>query len=89
MAKRSAKKRKQREDVSPKLAAFNWKLLLQALVFFLLSIHAWLDVEEKKSTGYLLSIFYYLAAMLAKTSTVMLPLTLLLYCWWKRGRVTR
>ena len=27
--------------------------------------------------------------MLAKTSTVMLPAVLLLYCWWKRGRVTR
>jgi Flp pilus assembly protein TadD len=60
-----------------------------SLLFFLLSIHAWLDGEEKKSWGYPLSIFYYLAAMLAKTSTVILPLTLLLYCWWKRGRITR
>jgi tetratricopeptide (TPR) repeat protein len=33
-------------------------------------------------------VFYYLAAMLAKTSTVMLPLVLLLYRWWKRGTIT-
>ena len=59
-----------------------------SLPFFLLSIDAWLDAEEKQSSGYWRSIFYYLAAMLAKTSTVMLPLVLLLYCWWKRGHVT-
>ena len=60
-----------------------------SLPFFLLSIDAWLDAEEKQSSGYWwLSVFYYLAAMLAKTSTVMLPVMLLLYCWWKRGHVT-
>ncbi len=60
-----------------------------SLPFFLLSIDAWLDAEEQQSSGYRRSVFYYLAAMLAKTSTVMLPLVLLLYCWWKRGHVTR
>ena len=60
-----------------------------SLPFFLLACDAWLDAEEQKNSGYLRSIFYYLAAMLAKTSTVMLPAILLLYCWWKRGRVTR
>jgi len=60
-----------------------------SLPFFLLSIDAWLDAEEKQSLGHWRSVFYYLAAMLAKTSTVMLPLVLLLYCWWKRGWVTR
>jgi Flp pilus assembly protein TadD len=59
-----------------------------SLPFFLLSIDAWLDSEEKQSSGYWRSVFYYLVAMLAKTSTVMLPLVLLLYCWWKRGHVT-
>jgi tetratricopeptide (TPR) repeat protein len=58
-----------------------------SLPLFLLSCDAWLDAEEKK-TSYLRSTFYYLAAMLAKTSTVMLPLVLLLYSWWKGG-VTR
>ena len=60
-----------------------------SLPLFLLSCNAWLDAEEKKPGSYLKSILYYLAAMLAKTSTVMLPAVLLLYCWWKRGRVTR
>jgi Flp pilus assembly protein TadD len=59
-----------------------------SLPFFLLSIDAWLDAEEKRSPDNRRSVFYYLAAMLAKTSTVMLPLVLLLYCWWKRGHVT-
>ena len=59
-----------------------------SLPLFLLSFDAWLDAEEKKSSD-LRSVFFYLAAMLAKTSTVMLPLVLLLYCWWKRGRITR
>ncbi|HXW64805.1 MAG TPA: tetratricopeptide repeat protein [Burkholderiaceae bacterium] len=59
-----------------------------SLPFFLLSIDAWLDAEAKQSSDYRRSVFYYLAAMLAKTSTVMLPLVLLLYCWWKRGHVT-
>jgi tetratricopeptide (TPR) repeat protein len=60
-----------------------------SLPFFLLSFDAWLDVEEGKPLGYRRSVLFYLAAMLAKTSTVMLPASLLLYCWWKRGRVTR
>jgi len=60
-----------------------------SLPLFLLSCNAWLDAEEGKRHGYWRSIAYYLAAMLAKTSTVMLPAVLLLYCWWKRGRVTR
>ena len=59
-----------------------------SLPLFLLAFDSWLDAEEK-STSYRRSVFYYLAAMLCKTSTVMLPLVLLLYCWWKRGRVTR
>jgi protein O-mannosyl-transferase len=37
---------------------------------------------------YLLSLGYFLLAMFAKTSVVMMPVVLLLYAWWKRGRVT-
>jgi len=60
-----------------------------SLPFFLLSLDAWLDAEEKRPLGHLKSVLYYLAALLAKTSTVMLPAVLLLYCWWKRGRISR
>jgi len=60
-----------------------------SLPFFLLSCDAWLDGEEEKGkSGYLRSVLYYLAAMLAKTSTVMLPLVLLLHGWWKRETIT-
>ena len=60
-----------------------------SLLFFLLSCDAWLDVDEGRKPGYWRSILYYLAAMLSKTSTVMLPVALLLYQWWKRDRITR
>lgn len=59
-----------------------------SLPLYLLSLDAWLDTEEKKPGGYLRSVLFYLAAMLAKTSTVMLPAVILLYCWWKRGRIS-
>ena len=58
-----------------------------SLPLFLLACDAWLDAEEKK-VSYLRPALYYLAAMLAKTSTIMLPAVLLLYSWW-RGGVTR
>jgi len=60
-----------------------------SLPLFLLAFDAWLDADEGKASGYGRSLLFYLAAMWAKTSTVALPLALLLYCWWKRGTVTR
>src|SRR5665213_1678184 len=36
---------------------------------------------------YLLSLLFFLLAMLSKSSVVMLPAVILLYCWWKRGRI--
>jgi len=38
---------------------------------------------------YLLSLIFFLAAMLSKSSVVMFPFVLLLYAWWKRGRIGR
>jgi len=38
---------------------------------------------------YLLSVLCFFAAMLSKTSVVMLPAVILAYCWWKRGRIAR
>ncbi|HEX4140133.1 MAG TPA: tetratricopeptide repeat protein [Candidatus Methylacidiphilales bacterium] len=60
-----------------------------SLPFFLLACDAWLDAEEQKPLAYGKSVLFYLAAMLAKSSTVMLPAVLLLYCWWKRQSITR
>ncbi|HEV3271780.1 MAG TPA: tetratricopeptide repeat protein [Candidatus Methylacidiphilales bacterium] len=60
-----------------------------SLPLFLLSCDAWLDGEQDQGkSGYLRSVLYYLAAMLAKTSTVMLPFVLLLCAWWKKGKIT-
>ena len=36
-----------------------------------------------------LSLFWFSIAMLCKTSVVMFPAVLLLYSWWKRGRIDR
>jgi hypothetical protein len=59
-----------------------------SLVFFLLSLCAYLDYEgTERRSDRVLSIACYLAAMLSKASVVMLPVTLLLYCWWRRGRI--
>ena len=58
-----------------------------SLPFYLLALDAWIDGEKGRPPGYVRSILYYLAAMLAKSSAIMLPTVLLLYCWWKNGRI--
>lgn len=58
-----------------------------SLPFVLLSFDAFIDADEKKK-GYWHSIIFYLIGMLCKTSSVMFPLTLLLYCWWRHGKVS-
>ena len=60
-----------------------------SLPLFLLAFDAWLDADEGRPLAYPRSLAFYLLALLAKTSTIMLPFVLALYCWWKRGRVTR
>ena len=61
-----------------------------SLPFFLLSLSAYIDFERTQArSSHVLSILFYLVAMLSKTSVVMLPCILLLYCWWRRDRVTR
>jgi Flp pilus assembly protein TadD len=42
----------------------------------------------RRTLFYLLSIVFFLLAMLAKTSMVGLPVLLLLHAWWKRGTIT-
>jgi tetratricopeptide (TPR) repeat protein len=61
-----------------------------SLLFLLLSLDAWLDYGTARGRwNYARSVFFYLAAMLSKTSVIMLPAALLLYVWWKRGRISR
>ena len=59
-------------------------LLLGAMLCWL-----YYDDEKKQSKFYFGALVLFLAALLAKTSVVMLPFVLLLYTWWKYGRITR
>lgn len=60
-----------------------------SLPFFLLSFISYLDFDEKgRESDYWKSLGFYLAAILAKTSVIMLPVVILLYCWWKRDQIT-
>ena len=55
---------------------------------FLLAMCFWIDYEEHgKAKDYWLALGLFLAAMLCKPTMVMFPVVILLYGWWKRGRI--
>lgn len=60
-----------------------------SLPLYLLSVESFIDFDDEPTRrgAHVKSVLWFFAAMLAKTSTVMLPVCLLLYCWWKRGRI--
>jgi tetratricopeptide (TPR) repeat protein len=59
-----------------------------SLPLLLLAMSAFVSYDGKKSAGKLaLSLLCFLAAMLCKSSGVMFPFVLLMYCWWRRGRI--
>jgi tetratricopeptide (TPR) repeat protein len=64
-------------------------LLLGAVIFYL-------DYDDGRDAkipahgrSYLLSLGFFLLAMLSKSTVVMFPAVILLYAWWKRGRIDR
>jgi hypothetical protein len=60
-----------------------------SLPFFLLSLNAYIDADQGRGgKGYGRALLFYLIAMLCKSSVVMLPVDLLLYHWWRHGRIT-
>ena len=68
------------------------KDLLSAL-FYLTAFLAWLRFAEDQRPGrgarhYLLALALFALGMLCKSIVVTLPVALLLWHWWKRGRVT-
>jgi protein O-mannosyl-transferase len=55
---------------------------------FLLAMCAWIDYEERKERrDYLLALGLFLVAMLCKITMAPFPMVILLYAWWKRGRI--
>ena len=55
---------------------------------FLLAMCAWIDFEERgRRRDYLVALGLFLVAMLCKISMAPFPVIILLYAWWKRGRV--
>jgi hypothetical protein len=61
-----------------------------SLPLVLLAYLAYLDYDARGRRGdYRRALLWFVAAMLCKTSVVMLPVVLLLFTWWKYGRLTR
>ena len=62
-----------------------------SLPLFLLSLDAYIEFDgekrKRKKGAYVLALLCYLAALLTKASVIMLPPVLLLFVWWKRGRI--
>lgn len=59
-----------------------------SLPLMLLAMDAWLDYDAaRRPSAYVRAFLFFLLAMLAKSSVVMLPAVFLLHAWWKRGRI--
>jgi tetratricopeptide (TPR) repeat protein len=55
---------------------------------FLLALGAWIDFEEHdRARDYRAALAWFLAAMLCKISMAPFPIFILVFAWWKRGRV--
>jgi hypothetical protein len=55
---------------------------------FLLAMCYWIDYEERRQPrDYFLALGFFLIAMLCKISMALFPFVILLYAWWKRGRI--
>ena len=56
----------------------------------LLAMGAYVDYDaRRRRADYRRALLLFVVAMLCKTSVVMLPVVILLYVWWKRGRITK
>ena len=67
---------------------FERKDVLSGL-FYLAAVLAWMRFVEQPSRGrYACSIVLYTAGLLSKSIVVTLPVALLIWPWWKQGRVT-
>ena len=63
---------------------------VQSGLFFFLAVLSFLEFERgSRRVWYLVSITCAMAAVLSKSSTVILPFVLLLGAWWQRRQITR
>lgn len=61
-----------------------------SMLLFLVTLLAWFRYQRTKTPAhYRTTLFWFVAALLAKTAIVMLPFVLLLYVWWLRGSLTK
>ncbi len=59
-----------------------------AMPTFILAVVAWINFDRTRRWEYYVMAFVlYLVSMLTKTSCVMFPVIILLYDWWKHGRI--
>jgi len=59
-----------------------------AMPTFILAVIAWINFDRTRRWEYYIAAFVlYLISMLTKTSCVMFPVIILLYAWWKHGRI--
>lgn len=57
---------------------------------FLLAMCAWIDFErDHRDRDYFLALVFFLLAMLCKITAAPFPLVILLYAWWKHGRLEK
>lgn len=63
---------------------------MQSGLFYLLALHAWVGFRENRRAGaYAAALLFFGLALLSKTSTVTLPLALVVIELWRGGRLER
>ncbi len=62
-----------------------------SMVFYLASVLCWVESEGERNRArwYAAAVSLFVMAALSKSSVVMLPCILLLFVWWRRGRIDR
>ena len=61
-----------------------------SLPFLLLAMLTWMNFDERgRARDYFLTLLFFVAALLTKTSVVMFPFVLLLYSWWRSEQKER